>query len=336
MQAGIIRLGNMPSIVSSGAIVGKKEHEGPLGKYFGQYDETDEFGMPTWEQSESEMQRLALNQALESGNLTIHDVDAIFAGDLMNQCTSSGYGLANFDAQFFGLFGACSTIVEGISLGSMLVDSGKYRRIAAVTSSHNCSAERQFRFPIEYGGQRPPTAQWTVTGAGAFIVEMHKESPFVAEVLPGRVIDKGITDANNMGAAMAPAAVDTIKRYFTESSKKPEDFDAIITGDLGYEGSGILVDWLRTENIDIARRHLDCGLLMYDRMGQDVHAGGSGCGCCASVLHGYILQKMKEYKMKDVLVIATGALMSPAAVQQGLSIPGIAHLIRLTMSENCD
>ena len=171
----------MPSIVSSGAIVGKKEHEGPLGKYFGQYDETDEFGMPTWEQSESEMQRLALNQALESGNLTIHDVDAIFAGDLMNQCTSSGYGLANFDAQFFGLFGACSTIVEGISLGSMLVDSGKYRRIAAVTSSHNCSAERQFRFPIEYGGQRPPTAQWTVTGAGAFIVEMHKESPFVAE-----------------------------------------------------------------------------------------------------------------------------------------------------------
>ena len=334
MQKGIIQLKSMPSIIGSAAVVGSKERNGPLGKYLVNYDETDTFDMPTWEQSESEMQRIALKHALESAKTSINDIDAIFAGDLMNQCTSSGYGLANFDTQFFGLFGACSTIAEALALGSMLVDSGKYSQIAAVTSSHNCSAERQFRFPLEYGGQRPPTAQWTVTGAGAFIVGMHKEPPFICEVLPGRVTDKGITDANNMGAAMAPAAVDTIYRYFTEKKAEPEKYSAIITGDLGYEGSGILVDLLRAEGLDISHKHLDCGLLIYDRERQDAHAGGSGCGCAASVLHGYILNKMKELSLKDVLFIATGAMMSPSSVQQGLTIPSIAHLIRITMSEN--
>lgn len=333
MQKGIIKLTTRPSIISTGTVVGKKEHEGPLGGCFDKYDETDTFGMPTWEQSESEMQRLALNHALDSGGFKIHDIDAIFAGDLINQCTSSGYGLANFDAPFFGLFGACSTIAEGLTLGSMLVDSGKFLRIAAVTSSHNCSAERQFRFPLEYGGQRPPTAQWTVTGSAAYIVGEHGRPPFITEVLPGRVNDKGINDANNMGAAMAPAAIDTLKRYFTESGKSPDDFAAIVTGDLGHEGSGILVDLLRAEGIDIAKQHKDCGLLMYDRVGQDAHAGGSGCGCSATVLAGHILKKMRELELPDILFVATGAMMSPSSVQQGLTIPGIAHLLHISMSE---
>ena len=328
-QKGIIELKSRPSILSTGHIVGKKEHEGPLGRFFEKFDETDEFGMKTWEQSESETQRLALCAALDAGRLGIHEIDAIFAGDLINQCTSSGYGLANFDAPFFGLYGACSTIAEGLILASMLVDSGKFSKAAAVTSSHNCSAERQFRFPLEYGGQRPPTAQWTVTGAGAFIVGGHSGSPFITEVLPGRVTDKGITDANNMGAAMAPAAADTLKRYFDESGKKPGDFSAIFTGDLGFEGSGILVDFLAAEGYDISGVHRDCGLLMYDRVGQDVHAGGSGCGCSASVLSAYIIRKLLEGELRDILFIATGALMSPASVQQGLTIPGIAHLLRI-------
>ncbi len=333
MQRGIIRLKSQPSIVAAGTVVGKKETEGPIGQSFDYYDATDTFGMPTWEQSESEMQRIALNTALDKGGFNIHDIDVMFAGDLINQCISSGYGLANFDAQFFGLFGACSTIAEGLALGSMLVDSGKYNRIAAITSSHNCSAERQFRFPLEYGGQRTPTAQWTVTGAAALILEAHSVAPFITEVLPGRVCDKGITDTSNMGAAMAPAAADTLKRYFTESEMKPSDFSAIFTGDLGYEGSGILIDLLKSEGIDIAKVHKDCGLIIYDREAQDVHAGGSGCGCCATVLAAHILPMLQRGELRDILVMATGAMMNTASVQQGLTIPGIAHLIRITTQE---
>ncbi|MBQ8508352.1 MAG: stage V sporulation protein AD [Clostridia bacterium] len=333
MQKGVIQLKHKPSILSVGTVGGKKEHDGPLGKMFDHIDETDTFGMPTWEQSESEMQRIALNTAMEAGGMKIHDIDAIFAGDLINQCTSSGYGLAGFDVPFFGLFGACSTIAEGLCLASMLVDSGKFDRAAAVTSSHNCSAERQFRYPLEYGGQRPPTAQWTVTGSAALILGQHDKPPYITEVLPGRVTDKGINDANNMGAAMAPAAIDTLKRYFTQSKKSPDEFSAIFTGDLGYEGSGILIDLLRAEGIDIGRVHHDCGLMIYDRERQDMHAGGSGCGCGATVLAGHILPRMRELALTDVLFVATGAMMSPGAVQQGLTIPGIAHLVHISMSE---
>ena len=330
MSAGIVRLNRCPSVLSAAAVVGGKEAAGPMAGGFDLYDDTDTFGMPTWEQSESEMQRIALNKAMEKGGMHIHDIDAIFAGDLINQCISSGYGLANFDAQFFGLFGACSTIAEGLALGSMLVDAGIYRRIAAVTSSHNCSAERQFRFPIEYGGQRTPTAQWTVTGSAALIVGESAAPPYVREVLPGRVMDKGITDAANMGAAMAPAAADTLRRYFAESHKNPADFSAIVTGDLGYEGSGILIDLLRAEGIDISGVHKDCGLMIYDRERQDVHAGGSGCGCCATVLASHILPRVKSGELPDILVLATGAMMNTASIQQGLTIPGIAHLLRFT------
>ncbi len=331
MQKGIITLTSRPSIICAATVVGKKEMEGPLARCFDKYDETDTFEKATWEQSESEMQRIALNTALDKGGFTVHDIDAIFAGDLINQCTSSGYGLANFDAQFFGLFGACSTMAESLILSSMLVDSGKYSRTAAVTSSHNCTAERQFRNPLEYGGQRAPTAQWTVTGAAAVIVGEHTGAPFIADVLPGRVCDKGICDAANMGAAMAPSAVDTLKRYFDESGSVPEDFDAIFTGDLGYEGSGILVDLLRAEGYDISRVHRDCGLMIYDRERQDMHAGGSGCGCCATVFAGHILRELCEERLKNILFMATGAMMNTASLQQGLTIPGIAHLLHITV-----
>lgn len=333
MQKGIITLASRPSIICGASVVGKREMDGPLARCFDKYDETDTFGMPTWEQSESEMQRIALNIALDKGGFKIHDIDAIFAGDLINQCTSSGYGLANFDTQFFGLFGACSTMAESLILSSMLVDSGKYSRAAAVTSSHNCTAERQFRNPIEYGGQRAPTAQWTVTGAAAVIVGEHCDAPYIADVLPGRVCDKGINDAANMGAAMAPAAVDTLRRYFDESGKKPSDFDAIFTGDLGYEGSGILADFLHSAGYDIGGVHEDCGLIIYDRERQDMHAGGSGCGCCATVLAGYILPKLKQKKLKNILFMATGAMMNTASLQQGLTIPGIAHLLHIVSEE---
>lgn len=329
MQKGIVTLSSHPSLICASSVVGKKEKDGPLGELFDVCDETDTFEKPTWEQSESEMQRIALNTALDKGGFTIHDIDAIFAGDLINQCTSSGYGLANFDAQFFGLFGACSTMAESMILASMLVDSGKYSRTAAVTSSHNCTAERQFRNPLEYGSQRAPTAQWTVTGAAALIIGTGENTPYIADVLPGRVCDKGINDANNMGAAMAPAAVDTLKRYFDESGSVPKDFDAIFTGDLGYEGSGILVDLLSSDGYDISRVHRDCGLLIYDRERQDMHAGGSGCGCCATVFAAHILPSLYDGRLKNILFMATGAMMNTASLQQGLTIPGIAHLLHI-------
>lgn len=330
MQKGIIRLENKPSLLSFASVVGKKEMEGPLAGKFDRYDDTDTFGKPTWEQSESEMQRIALNTAVDKGGFGIHDIDAIFAGDLINQCTSSGYGLANFDTQFFGLFGACSTMAESLVLSSMLIDSGKYSRCACVTSSHNCSAERQFRFPLEYGGQRAPTAQWTVTGSAAVIVgEQTENKPYIADVLPGRVCDKGINDAANMGAAMAPAAVDTLLRYFSESGTSPKDYSAIFTGDLGYEGSSILADFLGVEGYGIGKVHNDCGLMIYDRVRQDVHAGGSGCGCAASVLAAHILPALEAGELRDVLFIATGAMMNTSSVQQGLTIPGIAHLVHI-------
>ncbi len=330
MQKGIIRLKNSPTIIGAASVVGKKEMEGPLAGKFDRHDETDTFGKPTWEQSESEMQRIALNTAMDKCGFAIHDIDAVFAGDLINQCTSSGYGLANFDAPFFGLFGACSTMAESLVLASMLIDSGNFCKCACVTSSHNCSAERQFRFPIEYGGQRTPTAQWTVTGAAAVIVGEHIEGKAcICDVLPGRVTDKGINDAANMGAAMAPAAIDTLKRYFSESGTTPDDYSAIFTGDLGYEGSGILVDYLRSDGYELGRVHNDCGLLIYDRDRQDVHAGGSGCGCAASVLAAHILPSLDKGELKDILFIATGAMMNTSSVQQGLTIPGIAHLIHI-------
>ncbi len=330
----VITLKTRPSVLAAGTIVGLKEHDGPIGAEFDRFDEDDTFGMKTWEQSEGESQRLALNIALDKAGLRASDLGAVFAGDLINQCVPSCHGLSGFDAPFFGLFGACSTSAEAIMLASLLVDGGYIGACGAVTSSHNCAAERQFRSPLEYGGQRPPTAQWTVTGAGAFVIDRHAKPPYVAEVLPGRVIDRGVTDQSNMGAAMAPAAVDTLTRYFHETGSKPDDFAAVVTGDLGYEGSGILVDLMQAQGYDLSAVHADCGLTIYDRSRQDVHAGGSGCGCGAAVLAAHFLPKLSE--KKDLLYLATGALMSPDSVKQGLSIPGVAHLVRFSAKETAD
>lgn len=329
----IIKLENRPAIEYTYSVVGKREAEGPLGKMFDYTDNTDTFGMDTWEKSESEMQRIAFDGVLTRSGYKINDVGAIFAGDLLNQCTGSAYGLAGFDAPYFGLYGACSTAAESLMLASMLVDSGKFSHAAAVCSSHYCSAERQFRFPLEYGGQRTPTSQWTVTGSAAFIVgNADGFRPRITAVLPGKVVDKGITDVNNMGAAMAPAAIETITSYFSESGESPEDFDAIVTGDLGHEGSYILCDLLEKQGLNIAKLHHDCGLLIFDRKKQDVHAGGSGCACSATVLSAYFLEKLKNLDMKRILFMATGAMMSPMSLLQGLAIPGIAHLLKIEMS----
>jgi len=329
MQKSVIKLDNLPVITAASSVVGKKESEGPLGKYFDYCDLTDRFGMKTWEKSESQMQNIALNFALSKRKIGPNNIDLLLAGDLMNQCTSSAYGLLAFDIPFLGLYGACSTAAEGLILSSLLVNSKSVTRCASVSSSHFCSAERQFRFPLEYGGQRTPTAQWTVTGAAAFIVEETGEGPKIADVMPGRTVDQGINDANNMGAAMAPAAIDTLKRYFQATMTKPSDYDLIVTGDLGYEGHSIVCDIMAKEGYDMGKTYNDCGLIIYDLEKQDVHAGGSGCGCSATVLAAHIIPNIISGYYKNVLFIGTGALMSPGAINQGQSIPGIAHLVHI-------
>lgn len=327
----VIRFHDAPAILSSATVVGKKEADGPLGACFDERSSGDDrFGKPTWEQAESEMQRRALTHALKKGNFDESDIGAMFAGDLINQCTSSAYGLIDFDVPFFGLYGACSTGAEGLMLGAIALNSGHFKKVAAVTSSHNSAAERQFRFPVEYGGQRAPTAQWTVTGAAAFIIGDGRGDAYLTEALPGRVIDHGICDLNNMGAAMAPAAIDTLSRYFTQTGHRPEDFDMILTGDLGYEGHGIVTDLMAKKGYDLSKNYSDCGLLIYDRARQDVHAGGSGCACSATVLAGYLLPLFRKNVIHDILWMGTGALMSPLSVNQGMNIPGICHLLRIT------
>lgn len=328
----ICTFADKPYIAFSASVAGKREHEGPMGELFDLHCEDDRFGQDTWEKSEAESQRLALNFALSKGKLEPRSLGAIFAGDLINQCTSSAYGLVNFDVPFFGLYGACSTCAEGLILAAMCVNGGYFGSAAAVTSSHNCSAERQFRFPVEYGGQRTPTSQWTVTGAGAFIVDKGERGLYgarITEAVVGITRDFGITDANNMGAAMAPAAVDTLIRYFKGSKLSPDDFDLIVTGDLGAEGHGIVLEQTKSAGYDLSRVYNDCGLLIFNRDAQDMHAGGSGCACSALLLSAYILPRIGRGELNNVLFIGTGALLSPMAVQQGNSIPGVAHLVRI-------
>lgn len=328
MQGKILKFDGA-TIVSAASVVGKHEHDGPLGEYFDIHDPTDKFGMNTWEQAESEMQRLAFNTALSKLSLNERSIDAIFAGDLLNQCVGSSYGLLDFDIPYFGLYGACSTAIEGILLASACVSAGYFDRASAVTSSHYCSAERQYRSPIEYGAQRSPTAQWTVTGAGAFMIADGGKVK-VCEGLPGIVIEKGISDASNMGAAMAPAAADTILRYFSTSGYSPSDFDMIVTGDLGKEGGSILCELLCAEGLDIKKQYADCGTLIYNCDAQDKHSGGSGCGCSAVVLASYLLPLLESGELSDILLIGTGAMMSPSSIQQGYSIPAVAHLLRFS------
>lgn len=324
-----IVLESAPSLRGYAAVVSKKEGEGPLGREFDMVSDDAYFGEKTWEKAESHIQKEALNRALGKAGTTPSQVDFVFAGDLLNQCIGSAYAMRGMNVPFIGLYGACSTMAESLALASLFVDCGIAECAAAVTSSHFCSAERQFRFPLEYGCVRAPTSQWTVTGGGAAIVSGGETAPFVREVCFGKINDLGVTDINNMGAAMAPAAADTISQYFSDTLTSADNFDMIFTGDLGYVGSEMLAELLERDGISLGKKHMDCGKLIYDKK-QEVEAGGSGCGCAASVLCSYIANRIRRENWRNVLFIATGALMSPTSNQQGESIPGIAHLIRLS------
>lgn len=328
-----LQLDRKPVILGYASVVGKKEGEGPLGKLFDLCHNDTTLGETTWEKAESRLQNEAVNLALEKAGLKNTDVDCIFAGDLLNQCISSTFGLRGLDIPFLGQYGACSTMAQTLAIASVFVEAQAARRAAAVTSSHFCSAERQFRFPLEYGGQRTPTAQWTATAAGSVIVgegEPQKGGKVTVEAVTfGRIADLGIKDANNMGAAMAPAASQTLIDFLRDTGTAPDEYDLILTGDLGLVGSELMEELLEKENIHIGPRHNDCGLMIYDRENQDVHAGGSGCGCSASVLCSVILNQLSQGQLHKVLFLATGALMSPTSSQQGESIPGIAHLVYL-------
>lgn len=320
---------NKPVIAGFGSIVGKKESEGPLKDYFHKIEYDTKMGCDTWEQAESKLQTEAIQTALEKANISGKDIDITFGGDLLNQCISTSYCVRSFNIPFLGQYGACSTMVQSTLLAGIMVDGGYARNALAVTSSHFCSAERQFRYPLEYGGQRTPSAQWTVTGSGSIVLSNSGNGPKLEHCTIGKIVDMGITDINNMGAAMAPAACETIKSFLIDTHTSPKDYDLILTGDLGKIGSELLTELLEKENIDIEGQHNDCGMMIYNIDEQDTHAGGSGCGCCASVLCSIILEKMCQKALKNVLVIATGALMSPTSNQQGESTPGIAHLIHL-------
>lgn len=319
-----------PSIVGFASVVGDKEANGPLKSYFDEIYYDAHIGQKTWEQAESVLQKKAVDLALQKSGFSSGEIDFIFAGDLLNQCISSSFGLRDFKIPYLGQYGACSTMVQSLMMGCVMVESGAAKKTVCVTSSHFCSAERQYRFPLEYGGQRTPTAQWTVTGSGACVLADNKNNkPFVSAATAGQIVDFGIKDANNMGAAMAPAAASTLLNFFRDTKTIPDDYDMIFTGDLGVVGSELLYDLLLKDNIDIAKNHNDCGIMIFDIEKQDVHAGGSGCGCCASVLNSYILKNMTSKKFRNILVVATGALMSPTSTQQGESIPSVAHLVNI-------
>ena len=324
-SAGLIFPADRIWINASASAVGCEEASGPLGAYFDIKGDKDAlFGTETFEKAEAKMQYLALSCAMQKAGVGEESLGMIFSGDLLNQCVSSAYGLLDYNVPFIGLFGACSTCAEGLLEAAAFCPS-QVKCCACVTSSHNCTSERQFRFPLEYGGQRTPTSQWTVTGSGCVMLSKDGHGPRISRVTPGRIVDAGIIDANNMGAAMAPAAYDTLSAHFKDTGRTLDYYDAIFTGDLGAIGHDILQELFRRDGIELGMRYMDCGVLIYDLRTQDVHAGGSGCGCSASVLGGHILPAMERGVWKRVLFAATGALMSPVTCQQGCSIPGICH-----------
>ncbi len=320
-----VRLEHPPVLSGWAAVVGKKEGEGPLKNGFDQILEDSYFGEQSWEKAESRLLRQSFTLACDKAGCPPSELDYILSGDLLNQCISSAFAMRESAVPYFGLYGACSTMAEGLSLGAMLIDGGFAGRLCAVTGSHFCSAERQYRFPLEYGGVRPPSAQWTVTGAGAVILAKNGRGPRITHVTTGVITDAGIDDPNNMGAAMAPAAHATLTAHFAETGRSFADYDAVFTGDLGALGHDILQSLLEKDGFDTGVKLMDCGVLIYDRKTQGVKSGGSGCGCSASVLAGHILPAMEKGIWKRVLFAATGALMSPTSAQQGQSIPGICH-----------
>ena len=322
-----VQLGEGVSVVSFANIGGKLESQGPLADYFDELEQDSFFGAKTWEQGESAMQQRALQRALQKGGLSARDLDYVLAGDLLNQCIGTSFGLRSFEIPFYGLYGACSTMGESLALAAMLIDGGFARLAAAMTSSHYCTAERQYRMPVPYGNQRTPTQQWTATAAGCCILGKQGDGPYITHVTCGKIVDKGITDVNNMGAAMAPAAYDTLRALLRETHTKPSDYDLIVTGDLGALGHEIVVDFFAQDGIDMTKNYTDCGMLLYDLKGQDMHAGGSGCGCSAATLNGYLLQGMRDQRWQRIVFAPTGALLSPTSSFQGESVPGICHAV---------
>ena len=325
-----------PAAIKSFAAIGsKREGEGPLGEFFDTIDPDSTFGQKSWERAESRLHHDTVELAVKKAGLSYADLDCLLAGDLLNQCIGATFGVRELGIPYLGIYGACSNMAEGLWLSAFLAESG-LRDLGVSTASHFCTAERQYRFPLEYGGQRTPTSQWTVTGGGAVVVAgaaaqtPDQTGPWIQAAAIGTIEDKGIKDAANMGAAMAPAAAATILGFLSDTGTTPEDYDLILTGDLGQVGSDLLYELATREGVDLRSRHTDCGLLIYDRDRQDVHAGGSGCGCCASVLCSYILPSLREGRVKRVLFAATGALLSPTSTQQGESIPSIAHAVCLT------
>lgn len=314
-------------IRESACVVGKKEGEGPLGELFDVVGEDDLFGCNTWEEAESSLQRDALHLAVQKAGLHTTDIRFMFAGDLLGQGIATSFGLSQFDKPLFGLYGACSTCGLSLSLGAMTICGGFAEYVACVTSSHFASAEKEFRFPLGYGNQRPLSATWTVTGSGAFVLSNSGENAKAAitGITPGKIVDFGLKDSMNMGACMAPAAADTVYQNLKDFGRRPEDYDRIITGDLGKVGQRALLDLLLERDIDIAKQHMDCGIEIYDGEKQDTHAGGSGCGCSAVVLSAYVLQKIAEGTWKRVLFVPTGALLSKTSFNEGQNVPGIAH-----------
>ncbi|WP_300845687.1 stage V sporulation protein AD [uncultured Acetatifactor sp.] len=326
-----VRLERPVYILNSASIVGTKEGQGPLGLLFDKVGRDDMFGCKTWEEAESTLQKEAVGLALEKAGLRPEDISYIFAGDLLGQSMATSFGISSYQIPLLGVYGACSTCGESLALGAMSIAGGFADKVACVTSSHFASAEKEFRFPLDYGSQRPLSATWTVTGSGAFVLTDEPEGggrkarARISAMTVGKVVDYGLKDSMNMGACMAPAAASTLEQHFTDFAGQPEEYDKIITGDLGKVGQRVLIDLLRKKGIDISDQHMDCGLEIYDAASQDTHAGGSGCGCSAVTLSAYILKQLEEGNWKKVLFMPTGALLSKTSFNEGMSVPGIAH-----------
>lgn len=322
-------LPQMPVIRCWASVAGKKESEGPLAHTFDITSQDTLFGQKTWEQAEKRAQQMALEKLAEKSGIKATDFDLVLSGDLLNQCIGSSFSLRNTGIPHLGLYGACSTMAESLLIAAMAVGGGFYDRVVAQTSSHFASSERQYRFPLDYGGQRPPTAQWTVTGSGAALVCSSGTGPRIECCTVGTVTDLGIKDANNMGPAMAPAALETIQAHMRDLNRTPDDFDLIVTGDLGQLGKEVLLELGKRNRLYLGGKLTDCGTLVFDNTVQDVHSGGSGCGCSAITLCGYLLNRLNEGKLRRILFCGTGALLSPTSTQQGLPIPGVCHAVSI-------
>lgn len=319
-----------PVITAWASVAGKKESDGPLADTFSLKSQDTYFGEKTWEQAEKRLQQLALEQLAKKAGIQQSDFSLVYSGDLLNQCIGSSFSLNRTGIPHLGLYGACSTMAQSLLMAGLTIDGGYSSQVVALTSSHFASSERQYRFPLGYGGQRTPTAQWTVTGAGAAMVCSQGSGPHLDSATCGTVTEMGIKDAANMGAAMAPAALATIKAHFADLGRSCQDFDHIVTGDLGQHGTQLLLELARREGLELGGKLLDCGMLVFDKNRQDVHSGGSGCGCSAIVLCGHLLDQLKNGSWKRILFCGTGALLSPTSTQQGLPIPGICHAVSIT------